>query len=61
MSTEFRFDSTTVAPWPVVGTLCERELVRFLRQKNRVFGALTDHIVRFYIASCRFVMNRETS
>lgn len=35
----------TVSPWPVVGTLCERELVRFFRQKNRVFGALGQPII----------------
>src|SRR5437763_5174993 len=34
-----------VAPWPVIGTLCERELVRFFRQKNRVFGALGQPII----------------
>src|SRR6266566_1882781 len=34
-----------VSPWPVVGTLCERELVRFFRQKNRVFGALGQPII----------------
>jgi ABC-2 type transport system permease protein len=37
--------SQTVPPWPVVGTLCQRELVRFLRQKNRVFGALGQPII----------------
>ncbi len=35
----------TVAPWPIVATLCERELVRFFRQKNRVFGALGQPII----------------
>jgi ABC-2 type transport system permease protein len=40
MATDIRSNAMAVAPWPVVGTLCERELVRFLRQKNRVFGAL---------------------
>lgn len=34
-----------VPPWPVVGTLCQRELVRFFRQKNRVFGALGQPII----------------
>ncbi len=34
-----------VSPWPVVGTLCQRELVRFFRQKNRVFGALGQPII----------------
>src|SRR5690348_4927426 len=36
---------TTVAAWPVVYTLSQRELVRFLRQKNRVFGALGQPII----------------
>ncbi len=45
MTTELRSNSTTVSPWPVVGTLCERELVRFFRQKNRVFGALGQPII----------------
>src|SRR3989304_591061 len=35
----------TVPPWPVVGTLCQRELVRFFRQRNRVFGALGQPII----------------
>jgi ABC-2 type transport system permease protein len=35
----------TVPAWPVVLTLCERELVRFFRQKNRVFGALGQPII----------------
>jgi ABC-2 type transport system permease protein len=34
-----------VSPWPVVGTLSQRELVRFFRQKNRVFGALGQPII----------------
>jgi ABC-2 type transport system permease protein len=29
-----------VSPWPVVGTLAWRELVRFFRQRNRVIGAI---------------------
>src|SRR4029079_6810495 len=45
MATDSRTNPTTVAPWPVVGTLCQRELVRFLRQKNRVFGALGQPII----------------
>jgi ABC-2 type transport system permease protein len=35
----------TVPPWPVVGALCQRELVRFFRQRNRVFGALGQPII----------------
>src|SRR3954464_2122479 len=45
MATESRSNPTTVPPWPVVGTLSQRELVRFLRQKNRVFGALGQPII----------------
>src|SRR6476660_8430996 len=45
MATELRSNLTTVPPWPVVGTLCQRELVRSLRQKNRVFGALGQPII----------------
>src|SRR3954449_2464868 len=45
MAIELHSNSTTVPPWPVVGTLCQRELVRFLRQKNRVFGALGQPII----------------
>jgi ABC-2 type transport system permease protein len=37
--------TTTVPPWPVVGTLAQRELVRFFRQRNRVFGALGQPII----------------
>jgi ABC-2 type transport system permease protein len=37
--------SVIVSPWPVIGTLAERELVRFVRQKNRVFGALGQPII----------------
>jgi ABC-2 type transport system permease protein len=37
--------AATVPAWPVVGTLCQRELVRFFRQKNRVFGALGQPII----------------
>src|SRR3954465_15051512 len=45
MATEFALNSTTLPAWPVVGTLCQRELVRFFRQKNRVFGALGQPII----------------
>src|SRR3954447_23953743 len=45
MSTNVRDNSLLVSPWPVVGTLCSRELVRFFRQKNRVFGALGQPII----------------
>ncbi len=45
MSNAISQTTETVSPWPVVGTLCERELVRFFRQKNRVFGALGQPII----------------
>src|SRR5436853_5756248 len=45
MSSTLRSNSIVVSPWPVVGTLCNRELVRFFRQKNRVFGALGQPII----------------
>jgi ABC-2 type transport system permease protein len=41
----------TVPPWPVVGTLAERELVRFFRQRNRVFGALGQPIIFWLLFS----------
>jgi ABC-2 type transport system permease protein len=41
----------TVPPWPVVGTLCQRELVRFFRQKNRVVGALGQPIIFWVLFS----------
>jgi len=34
-----------VRPWEVVGTLAARELVRFFRQRNRVFGAIGQPIL----------------
>ena len=38
-------NTTTVPAWPVVFTLSQRELVRFFRQRNRVFGALGQPII----------------
>jgi ABC-2 type transport system permease protein len=35
----------TVPALPVIGTLSQRELVRFFRQRNRVFGALVQPII----------------
>jgi ABC-2 type transport system permease protein len=32
-------------PWLAAGTLCWRELVRFVRQRNRVFGAIGQPII----------------
>jgi ABC-2 type transport system permease protein len=37
--------SLTVSPWVVISTLAERELVRFVRQRNRVMGALGQPII----------------
>src|SRR5947208_13122313 len=45
MSSTSHSNPIVVSPWPVVGTLCSRELVRFFRQKNRVFGALGQPII----------------
>jgi ABC-2 type transport system permease protein len=42
---------SSVPAWPVVGTLCRRELVRFFRQKNRVFGALGQPIIFWLLFS----------
>jgi ABC-2 type transport system permease protein len=42
---------TSVAPWPVVGTLAQRELIRFFRQKHRVFGALGQPIIFWLLFS----------
>lgn len=41
----------SIPPWPVVFTLCQRELVRFFRQKNRVFGALGQPIIFWLLFS----------
>src|SRR4051812_22883624 len=45
MATTVQSSPATVAAAPVIGTLCQRELVRFFRQKNRVFGALGQPII----------------
>ncbi|MFO0788650.1 MAG: ABC transporter permease [Pirellulales bacterium] len=45
MATSTNSEVGAVAPLPVVATLCERELVRFFRQSNRVFGALGQPII----------------
>jgi ABC-2 type transport system permease protein len=45
MATQVSSPPVTVSALPVVGTLSERELVRFFRQKNRVFGALGQPII----------------
>lgn len=43
-------DAATPA-WPAVRTLAERELVRFFRQPNRVFGALGQPIIFWFLFS----------
>jgi ABC-2 type transport system permease protein len=47
-----------VPAWPVVGTLCQRELVRFFRQKNRVFGALGQPIIFWLLFSAGLRPNK---
>jgi ABC-2 type transport system permease protein len=43
--------SATTPAWPAVLTLAERELVRFFRQRNRVFGALGQPIIFWLLFS----------
>jgi ABC-2 type transport system permease protein len=45
MSTATASKPATASAWPVIFTLSQRELVRFFRQKNRVFGALVQPII----------------
>ena len=40
-----------VAAWPVIATLAQRELVRFVRQRNRVFGALVQPVIFWLLFS----------
>ena len=47
----------TVPALPVVATLVERELVRFFRQRNRVFGALAQPIMFWLLFSAGFKNN----
>jgi ABC-2 type transport system permease protein len=47
-----------VPPWPVIGALAERELVRFFRQKNRVFGALGQPIIFWLLFSAGLSENK---
>jgi ABC-2 type transport system permease protein len=41
-------------PWTVAWTLCQRELTRFFRQRNRVFGALGQPIIFWLLFSAGF-------
>lgn len=49
LSASAKSNSTTA--WPAVFTLAERELVRFFRQRNRVFGALGQPIIFWLLFS----------
>ncbi len=40
-----------VPAWPVVFTLAQREVVRFLRQRNRVFGAVGQPVIFWLLFS----------
>ncbi len=40
-----------VRPWLVARALCQREIVRFVRQRNRVFGALGQPLVFWILFS----------
>ncbi len=44
-------DNIPTPAWPTVYTLAERELVRFFRQRNRVFGALGQPIIFWLLFS----------
>lgn len=52
-------DSPTirVAAGPAIATLAQRELVRFFRQRNRVFGALVQPILFWLLFSAGFKSN----
>jgi ABC-2 type transport system permease protein len=50
MSTDIAKSNATPA-WPAVATLARRELVRFFRQRNRVFGALGQPIIFWLLFS----------
>jgi len=51
MSTNTLTRSGAASPWPVVYALAQRELVRFFRQRNRVFGALGQPIIFWLLFS----------
>jgi ABC-2 type transport system permease protein len=44
-STPFRPAELRVSPWPAVGWLAWREVIRFVRQKNRVLGAFAQPLL----------------
>src|SRR3990172_6987864 len=58
MNQSYLTSAVTVPPWPVVGTLAQRELVRFFRQKTRVFGALGQPII-FWLLFSEGLKSRE--
>jgi ABC-2 type transport system permease protein len=47
-----------ISPWSVVGTLAQRELVRFFRQRNRVFGALGQPIIFWLLFGAGLARNQ---
>jgi ABC-2 type transport system permease protein len=51
MSIPASSNAISTPPWPAVFTLAERELVRFFRQRNRVFGALGQPIIFWLLFS----------
>jgi ABC-2 type transport system permease protein len=57
MNVSFNSAQATVPPWPVVGALAQRELVRFFRQRNRVFGALGQPIIFWVLFSAGLQSN----
>src|SRR5262245_48811494 len=50
--------SRTIPRWSVVATLAQRELVRFFRQRNRVFGALGQPIIFWLLFSAGLRENK---
>src|ERR1700754_3535414 len=51
MSSAANISPSATPAWPAVFTLAERELVRFFRQRNRVFGALGQPIIFWLLFS----------
>jgi ABC-2 type transport system permease protein len=51
MNSTANIASPATPAWPAVFTLAERELVRFFRQRNRVFGALGQPIIFWLLFS----------
>jgi ABC-2 type transport system permease protein len=51
MNSAANIASAAAPAWPAVFTLAQRELVRFFRQRNRVFGALGQPIIFWLLFS----------